>query len=135
MPDCVFIAVDLLQQKPLMIRVYAYSGCDTCRRALRFLKDKALPHEVVPIRETPPSEKELRRALALVDGQLKKLFNTSGQDYRAMELGTKLAGMTEAQAIALLAKNGNLVKRPFVIHEKGVLVGFREDEWKTAFSK
>lgn len=116
-----------------MTRVYAYTGCDTCRRALRFLKERGVSHEVLPIREKPPSPAELRKALSSVEGNLKKLFNTSGQDYRALGIGTKLADMTDAEALALLAKNGNLVKRPFVVHEGGTLVGFREDEWKKVF--
>lgn len=90
-------------------------------------------HEVIPIREQPPSEKELRRMLAFYGGDLPKLFNTSGQDYKALNLKDKLPRMNEAEAIGLLSKNGNLVKRPFALNERTGLVGFKEEEWKSRF--
>lgn len=110
------------------MRVYAYEKCDSCRKALRFLREKGVSAEVVPIRETPPSLAELRRVLKEV-GQLKRLFNTSGQDYRALGVGQKLASMSEDEALALLASNGNLVKRPFVVSNNWATTGFDEAEW------
>ena len=114
-----------------MLRVYAYSGCDTCRKALKFLKENNVAHEVIAIRETPPSKKELRQMLAAHDGALRRLFNTSGQDYRKLGLSKSLPSMKESEALALLAGNGNLIKRPFVIGEGTALVGFKPDEWKS----
>lgn len=70
--------------------------------------------------------------LAGQNGQLRKLFNTSGTDYKALGLSAKLPAMTEADALKLLAENGNLVKRPFAIGEKVNLVGFDEDVWSAA---
>ena len=67
-----------------MWTVYAYAGCDTCRKALRFLSDRGIPHTVIPIREQPPTKAELRRMLKLCGGEIRRLFNTSGQDYRAL---------------------------------------------------
>jgi arsenate reductase (glutaredoxin) len=113
-----------------MLKVYAYKNCDTCRKGLRWLEQNKVPHEVVPIRELPPTETELRRMLAFYGGDLRKLFNTSGQDYKALNLKDKLARMTEAEAIGLLSKNGNLVKRPFALSERAGLVGFKVEEWK-----
>ncbi|MBI3881861.1 MAG: arsenate reductase family protein [Verrucomicrobia bacterium] len=113
----------------MALKVYAYSGCGTCRNALKFLAAHNVAHEVVPIRETPPTKAELKRMLAAV-GDLRKLFNTSGQDYRALNLKAKLPKLTEAEALELLSKNGNLVKRPFVLTATGGLVGFKEDEWR-----
>lgn len=114
-----------------MIRVYAYSGCGTCRQALKFLRDRGVAHEVVAIRDQPPNVAELKRMLAVYGGDMRKLFNTSGQDYRALGLGPKLDKLPVADALALLAGNGNLVKRPFVLTKTGGAVGFNAAAWKT----
>lgn len=113
-----------------MIKVYAYSGCSTCRSALKFLKDRRVAHEIVAIRETPPSKAELKRMLSACDGQLRRLFNTSGQDYRALGLGTKLDSMGLDEALTLLSENGNLVKRPFALSKERGVVGFKVEEWE-----
>lgn len=120
---------------PKAIRVYAYSGCDTCRKAVRFLIENGVAHELIAIREQPPTKAELKRVLAATGGELRKLFNTSGQDYRALGLGAKLPELSEAEALDLLAKNGNLVKRPFVVTATGGWVGFQADAWKQRLSK
>ncbi|MFH1498411.1 MAG: ArsC/Spx/MgsR family protein [Verrucomicrobiota bacterium] len=118
--------------------VYTYTGCDTCRRAVKWLRAAGIAFVEKPIRETPPAPAELRAMLARQGGPaaLKKLFNTSGQDYRAQKLGDRLPGLTEDEAIALLAANGNLVKRPFALGTgpRGAvgLVGFKEDVWAAA---
>lgn len=113
-----------------MISVYAYKNCDTCRKALKWLKEKGVPHEVKAIRETPPTAQELMVAVDAFGGDLRPLFNTSGGDYRELGLKDKLPTMTTKEAVALLSENGNLVKRPFVIGEGVVLTGFREGEWE-----
>ncbi len=116
-----------------MIKVYAYSGCSTCKSALKFLKEHKVMHEVLAIRETPPTKAELKRMLAVYDGNVRKLFNTSGQDYRSLGLGEKLGGMSLAEALTLMSGNGNLVKRPFVLTKDGGVVGFKADEWERLF--
>jgi arsenate reductase len=113
-----------------MLKVFAYAGCDTCRKALKFLKERGVAHEVVPIRETPPTKAELKRMLAFHDGELRKLFNTSGQDYKALGLAAKLPTLSADEALTLLAGNGNLVKRPFVLGKELGLVGFKAEEWE-----
>jgi arsenate reductase len=113
-----------------MIKIYAYAGCDTCRRALKSLKERGVPHEVLPIREQPPTKAELKRMLAVYGGEVRKLFNTSGQDYKALGLAAKLPTMSAAAALDLLATNGNLVKRPFVTTADGGIVGFKREEWE-----
>ena|SRR5882672_351189 len=118
-----------------MIRIYTYEKCDTCRKALKFLAALGAGPEVVPIREQPPAKAELKRMLAYVGGDLRKLFNTSGRDYKALGMKDRLAGMSEAGALDLLSKNGNLVKRPFLLTEKGGTVGFKEDEWRELVRK
>jgi arsenate reductase len=117
------------------LRVYAYSGCDTCRKALKFLGENRIGHEVVPIREQPPKVSELESMLGHVGGDLKRLFNTSGQDYKALNMKERLPKMSEAEALELLAGNGNLVKRPFVVGKGMGAVGFKEDEWREKFGR
>ncbi|SDU21873.1 arsenate reductase [Verrucomicrobium sp. GAS474] len=112
-----------------MLKIYTYSGCDTCRKALKFLTSRGIAHTNIPIRETPPSKAELQAMLKEYGGDRRKLFNTSGQDYRALGLGEKFPAMSEAEAIALLGSNGNLVKRPFLIGKDILRVGFKEEEW------
>lgn len=116
--------------KPLV--VYTYKNCSTCRKAVKWLDARDIAYTEKPIRDTPPTKAELKRMLAAQDGQLKKLFNTSGGDYRAMKLGEKLPDMTVAEAVDLLNANGNLVKRPFLLAEGVGLVGFKEDIWSAA---
>lgn len=115
------------------LRVYEYSGCSTCGSAISYLKRRNIPFEAIPIVERPPTTAELKRMLAVQKGAIRKLFNTSGQLYREMKLGERLPSMSDAEAIALLAKHGKLVKRPFVLDRTNPefgLLGFREDEWK-----
>lgn len=113
-----------------MLSVYAYKGCDTCRKALKWLNERGIAHEVKAIRETPPTVAELKSAVAAFGGDLRPLFNTSGGDYRELGLKDKLPSMTADEAVALLSKNGNLVKRPFLVGDGPPLVGFRSDEWE-----
>ncbi len=117
-----------------MLKVYEYKGCSTCRNALKYLDKKGIDYKAIPIRETPPSKAELKKMLACYDGDIKRLFNTSGQDYRAMKIKDKIKDMTEKEAFELLNGNGNLVKRPFVIDGSDGIVGFKEPEWKAFFA-
>ena len=112
-----------------MIRFYAYSGCDTCRQALKLLQSRGLAHERIAIREQPPTADELKRMLGHYHGDLRRLFNTSGQAYRELGLGPKLAALSIEDALALLAGNGNLVKRPFALTRTRGVAGFRAQEW------
>lgn len=113
----------------LMLKIYTLANCDTCRAATKWLRAHAIDFEERAIRETPPSAAELRAMLAAHQGALRKLFNTAGRDYREQKLGEKLPSLSEADAIRLLAGNGNLVKRPFLIGERAALVGFDESAW------
>jgi len=114
-------------------RIYEYSKCSTCRNALKFLDRNNVAYEKIPIVETPPTKAELKLMLSAQNGQLKKLFNTSGELYRQLGIGAKLDSMTQEQALDLLAANGKLVKRPFVLTGNTGLVGFKEDEWRKVF--
>ncbi len=111
------------------MKIYTYANCDTCRKATKWLRDKGFDFEEIPIRETPPSPAELREMLAIYGGELKRLCNTSGQDYRAPGVKEKFSTLAPEEAIALLAGNGNLIKRPFLLDGGRGLVGFREEKW------
>jgi arsenate reductase len=115
-----------------MLRIYTYARCDTCRRALQFLRERKVAFQEIPIRDTPPSKSELT-ALGSAYGDLRKLFNSSGADYKALKLSLKLSGMSEQEVLELLSSNGNLVKRPFLIGENVRLVGFKLAEWQAVF--
>ena len=117
------------------LKIYTYANCDTCRKAVKWLRAHELVCAEHPIRETPPTPAELRAMLAAYHGELRRLFNTSGRDYRELKLGEKLPTMSEAEAIALLAGNGNLVKRPFLLGSGVALVGFSEPGWAAALLK
>lgn len=115
-----------------MLTIYTYAGCDRCRAATRWLRSQGLAFVERAIRETPPSPGELREMLVAQGGNLRRLFNTAGRDYRDLQLGSRLADLNEAEAVSLLAGNGNLVKRPFLIGAGVALVGFDEPRWREA---
>jgi len=102
---------------------------------MKFLTEKGIEFQEVPIREQPPTKTELKRMLEVYGGDLRKLFNTSGLDYKALNMKDKLPTLPVEDALALLSQNGNLVKRPFLLTDKAGLVGFKEEEWQGAFGK
>jgi arsenate reductase len=114
-------------------RIYTYKNCGTCRKAVKYLVAKGVDFNEIPIRDTPPGKPELKKMLKLYDGQLRRLFNTSGGDYKALNLKDKLPSLSVDEAIDLLAANGNLVKRPFALIAGSGLVGFKEPEWDAVF--
>jgi len=113
-----------------MFKVYIYQKCSTCRDALKWLETHGIPHQVLAIRETPPTPAELKTALCILGGDIKKLFNTSGMDYRALGMKDQLLTLTETEIFDLLSKNGNLVKRPFLIGDGKALAGFKPEVWE-----
>lgn len=112
--------------------LYAYEGCSTCRDAVKWLDAHKIRYLKKPIYDTPPSVAELKRMVALQGGELRKVFNTSGLEYRALDLKTKLPGLSENEALTLLASNGRLVKRPFLLGPEIGLVGFKPEVWAKA---
>lgn len=111
------------------LTVYTLASCDTCRRAVKWLRARGLAFTEKPIRGTPPGMSELRAMLSAQGGEIRRLCNTSGRDYRELRLGEKLPGLDEPAALRLLAGNGNLVKRPFLLGPGVGLVGFDEKAW------
>jgi len=114
------------------VKVYQYPKCSTCRKALKWLDEKGVPYTSINIVDKPPSKSMLQRARKTADVAVRKLFNTSGQSYRQGGFKDKLATMSEAEAIAALADDGKLIKRPLVVGDGVALVGFKEAEWAEA---
>lgn len=112
-----------------MLKVYCYSRCSTCKKALKWLDDKGIKYELIDIKENHPSEEELRKYYAMSGLPLKRFWNTSGILYREMGLSKKLKEMSEDEQFALLATDGMLVKRPLLVGENFALTGFKEEEW------
>ena len=115
-----------------MTKVYCYSRCTTCKKALKWLEENKIEYTLIDIKEDHPDEKTLRQLHKKSGLPLKTFFNTSGQLYREMELSKKLPDMSEDDMFRLLASDGMLVKRPLLITEDKVLTGFKEAEWKEA---
>ena len=113
-----------------MLKVYCYSKCSTCKKALKWLDEKKIKHEVVDIKADHPDEKTLRKFYAASGLPLKRFFNTSGMQYRELELSKKLPGMSEDDQFAILASDGMLVKRPLLVGKDFVLTGFKQVEWE-----
>lgn len=118
-----------------MLKIYTYKSCSTCRKAVAHLTRAGTSFDEVPIRETPPTVEELKRMLTALGGDMKALFNRSGQDYRALNLKDKLPTMSEAEALKLLSTNGNLVRRPFAFIGRNGIVGYDEEAWDALVDK
>lgn len=107
-----------------------YEKCSTCRKAQKWLDEHGVSYTMRPIKEEHPSADELRTWHAASGLPLRRFFNTSGMLYREMQLKDKLPAMTDEEMLALLAGDGMLVKRPLLIGENFVKVGFKEMEWE-----
>jgi arsenate reductase len=108
-----------------------YPKCTTCKKAKAFLVETGAEYTIRDIKTQNPTYEELKAWLALSGLPVKKLFNTSGLQYKALNLKDKLPGMNEDDCLRLLATDGMLVKRPLLIDGEHVLVGFRQEEWAT----
>ncbi len=108
-----------------------YPPCSTCKKAKKWLDDNNIAYTSRHIKEDNPSYEELKEWLAVSDLPVKKFFNTSGLQYKALGLKDRLSTMTLDEQLQLLASDGMLVKRPLVITDDGkVLTGFREADWE-----
>lgn len=106
-----------------------YPKCTTCKKAQAYLNAKGIAYEFRDIKLENPSEAELRQWWKTSGLPLKKFFNTSGLQYKALGLKDKLPAMSEDAQLALLATDGLLVKRPILVGDDFVLTGFRQQEW------
>ena len=110
-----------------------YPPCSTCKKAKKWLDDHGIAYTNRHIKENNPSYEELKNWYTVSGLPLKKFFNTSGLQYRALELKDKLPTMTEEEQLQLLSTDGMLVKRPVLVTDDGkVLTGFKEADWEKA---
>ena len=107
-----------------------YPPCSTCKKAKKWLDDNGVSYEARHIKEQNPTASELKEWYEKSGLELKKFFNTSGMKYKELGLKDKLPNMSEEEKLELLGTDGMLVKRPLVIGEDFVLVGFKEKEWE-----
>ena len=112
-----------------------YPKCSTCKKAQAWLDQRGIPYELRLIREENPSAEELKEWQIRSGLPLKRFFNTSGLQYKTLNLKEKLPRMSEEEQLALLASDGMLVKRPLLVSEDFVLTGFREAEYEERFVK
>ena len=112
-----------------------YPKCSTCQKAKKWLEAQQIEFVSRHIVEENPTASELRKWIQASGLPAKKFFNTSGMKYKELGLKDKLPAMTEEEQIALLASNGMLVKRPLLIGDGVLLVGFKEDQWKEVVQK
>ena len=113
-----------------MIKFICYPKCTTCQRAKKWLDDNKIEYEYRDIKTNNPSLEELSLWYRISGLPLKKFFNTSGLLYKSMDLKNRIPTMSDEEALKLLASDGMLVKRPLVIGEDFVLVGFKEEEYQ-----
>ena len=112
-----------------MLKFICYPKCTTCQKAKKWLDENNVSYETRDIKEDNPTADELTEWHSKSGLPLKKFFNTSGLLYKSMELKTKLPTMSEEEMLTLLATDGMLVKRPLLVGDDFVLVGFKEAEW------
>ena len=114
----------------MSLTVYQHPKCTSCKKAISFLDKKKVDYRVIDITQKAPTKSELKKMLGFMGGEVKKLFNTSGIQYRELGLSKKVPEMSEKDALDLLASNGMLVKRPFILSADSGVVGFKEDKFK-----
>lgn len=107
-----------------------YPKCSTCKKAKKWLETNNILFEDRNIIENNPTEKELKDWINKSGKEIKRWFNTSGLKYKSLNLKEKLPDMTDEEKIKILASDGMLVKRPILITKNGILIGFKEEEWK-----
>ena len=112
------------------MKLYQYPKCSTCVKARKYLEANDVAAQVINIAEQAPSVEELESMLASYDGNIRKLFNTSGMQYRELDMKNRLPAMSASEALELLAENGMLVKRPFLLQGDSGIVGFKEADWQ-----
>ncbi|AIY81903.1 arsenate reductase family protein [Clostridium botulinum] len=106
-----------------------YPKCSTCKKALKFLKENNFEIEVRDIVNETPTREELLEWIDKSNLEFKKFFNTSGKVYKELNLKDKINSMTKEEAIELLSSNGMLIKRPILINENLVIIGFKEYDY------
>ena len=128
-------SIKVYLEREIMIKFICYPKCTTCQRAKKWLDDNQIEYELRDIKLDNPSLEELTEWYKQSGLPIKKFFNTSGLLYKSLDLKNKLTEMSEAEMLQLLATDGMLVKRPLLIDDHFVLVGFKEAEWLEKLNK
>lgn len=118
--------------KPLLL---CYPACGTCRKAVAWLNENHIEVRMRDIVAERPDENELRRWISLSGIPIRRFFNTSGLKYKELNLKERLPHMSDDELYALLATDGKLIRRPVLITDRFILVGFRLPEWEKAFER
>lgn len=118
-----------------MITFINYPKCSTCQRAKKYLESNSIDFKSRHIVDDTPTEKELTEIIKKSNLEIKKFFNTSGIKYRQLNLKEKLKDMSDSEKIKLLSSDGMLIKRPILVGDDFVLVGFKENEWNETLLK
>ena len=118
-----------------MLRFICYPKCTTCQKAKKWLDENKIEYELRDIKLNNPSAEELKAWHAMCDLPVSKFFNTSGILYREMDLKNKIPAMTDEECLRLLAGDGMLVKRPLLVGDDFVLVGFKEPVWNAVLAE
>ena len=112
-----------------MIKVYCYSRCSTCKKAINWLNDNNIEYELIDLKLNPPKREEIKEYYELSNLPLRKFFNTSGLKYKELGLSQKIDNLSDSEKLDLLSSDSMLIKRPMVILNNKVLLGFKEAEW------
>ncbi len=115
-----------------ILKIYSYSKCGTCRKALKWLEEQKIEYQLIDIIESPPSKEIILKAVEKLGG-VKPLLNTSGKSYRAIG-ASSIKKLSQNNIIQLLISDPKLLKRPFLINNEGnILVGFKQKDWEEIF--
>lgn len=117
------------EEKEKMMQFIFYNKCSTCQKAKKWLEANGISVQERPIKEENPTAEELKKWHVMSGLPLKKFFNTSGLLYKSMNLKDKLKEMSEEEQYQLLASDGMLVKRPLLVGDDFILIGFKEEQW------
>lgn len=112
-----------------MLLFYGHPACSTCKKAERWLDEKGLHYQKIDIREMAPETEVFQRALTSGKLTLKRIFNTSGNRYKELELKDRLLEMSEEEALRLLQTDGMLIRRPVITDGKDLTVGYNEEQY------
>ena len=112
------------------MKFYGYKKCSTANKAKKWLKDNNIKFEEIDLIDSPPTKEEMRAIYEGSGHELKKFFNTSGVKYRELGLKEVLKTASEDEMLDLLSSDGKLIKRPLLVDDKNILIGFKESEYK-----
>lgn len=113
-----------------MNQFYCYSKCSTCKKAQKYLDERKIPYEMIDIKRRNFSSMDIKNFHFKSGKDIKKLFNTSGNVYKALKLKDKLKDMSLDECYKVLSSDGMLIKRPVLVTENKVYIGYKEDEYE-----